>query len=204
MYLFFLLCAVFGGTVLVGQYVLSYLGFGDGGHDLDDDGGLVDVDADGHPDAAASDDHHDSTWLFGLITFRTVVAAITFFGLAGLAAHSAELEQPLPLVIATASGAAAMYAVYLLMRGLAKLNYEGTERISRAIGQKGVVYLAIPAGNAGAGKIHMTLQNRLVEYEAMTTGERLPTGARVVVVDVLGPDRVRVEPAPQTVSTAHV
>lgn len=204
MYLFFLLCAVFGGTVLVGQVVLSYLGFGGGEHDLGDDGGLIDTDGDGHSDVGADNTHHDSTWLFGLITFRTVVAALTFFGLAGLAAQSADLEQPFPLLVATAAGAAAMYGVYLLMRGLAKLNYEGTERISRAVGQGGVVYLAIPAGNAGAGKIHMTLQNRLVEYEATTAGERLPSGTRVVVVDVLGPDRVRVEPAPQTVSTAHV
>ena len=198
----FLLCAVFGGTVLIGQVLLSYLGFG-GDHDMGDDGGLVDVDGDGHPDID-HDAHHDSTWLFSIITFRTVVAALTFFGLAGLVATSAKVEPPLALVIALAAGAGAMYGVYLLMRGLGKLNSDGTERIGRAIGQKGVVYLTIPAANAGAGKIHMTLQNRLVEYEAMTGGERLPTGTRIVVVDVIGPDRVRVEPVPEPASSTHV
>jgi hypothetical protein len=97
-------------------------------------------------------------------------------------------------VIAVVCGLAAMYGVYFLMRGLYKLTAEGTERIDRAVGQEGIVYLAIPGQNGGVGKVHVPVQNRTLEYEAMTAGERLATGSRVVVVGVLGAGRVEVEP----------
>jgi hypothetical protein len=135
---------------------------------------------------------HDSTALFKVLTFRTVVAATVFFGLAGLAAESAELPSPQPLLVALASGAAAMYAVFYLMQSLGRLKADGTQRISGAIGREGIVYLGIPAAHGGAGKIHLTLQNRLVEYEAKTAGAPLTTGTRIVVVDVIGSGVVEV------------
>ena len=130
-----------------------------------------------------------------MLTFRTVVAAMVFFGLAGLAAESAELQSPQPLLIALASGAAAMYAVFYLMQSLGRLKADGTQRIAGAIGREAVVYLGIPAAHGGAGKIHLTLQNRLIEYEATTAGGALTTGSRVVVVDVVGPGVVEVAAA---------
>ena len=43
--------------------------------------------------AAGHSHGHGSTWMFGVISFRTVVAALTFFGLAGLAHRSAGLAE---------------------------------------------------------------------------------------------------------------
>jgi hypothetical protein len=56
------------------------------------------------------------------------------------------------------------------------------------------VYVPIPAGNAGPGKVTVTVQKRTVEYAAYTAAEALPTGARVRVVAVRGPNAVEVEP----------
>ena len=50
-----------------------------------------------HADQAA---HHGSTWLFGVLSFRTITAALAFFGLAGLAAQSAEASPPMVLLVA--------------------------------------------------------------------------------------------------------
>ncbi len=188
----FLFCAIFGGTVLVAQF---FLGFGsdeqdsEGSEDAPDEiGGSEGNDA--HGDAG----HHDSTWVFGVLTLRTVLIGVTFFGLTGKAALASGFEQPQPLVIGVVCGLAAMYGVYFLMRGLFKLTADGTERIGRSVGEEAIVYLAIPGRNQGVGKVHVTVQNRLLEYEATTVGERLPTGTRVVVVGVSGSDRVEVEP----------
>ncbi len=190
----FLFCAIFGGTVLLAQF---FLGFGsdeqgsEGPEDAPDAIGGIEGDAsDGHHDAG----HHDSTWVFGVLTLRTVLIGVTFFGLTGKAATASGFEQPQTLLIAVGCGLAAMYGVYFLMRGLYKLTADGTERIDRSIGQEATVYLAIPGRNQGVGKVHVTVQQRLLEYEAMTVGERLPTGTRVVVVGVLSSDRVEVEP----------
>ncbi len=191
----FLFCAIFGGTVLVAQF---FLGFGSEEHDSEgpedapDAIGAIEGDASEqtHGDAA----HHDSTWIFGVLTMRTMLIGVTFFGLTGKAAMASGFEQPRPLLIAVGCGLAAMYGVYFLMRGLYKLTADGTERIDRSIGEEATVYLAIPGRNQGVGKVHVTVQQRSLEYEAMTVGERLPTGTRVVVVGVLGSDRVEVEP----------
>jgi len=202
----FLACAIFGGTVLVAQFLL---GFG-GGHEDGAEGtedapdqvsGVHDA---GDAHGAASDHaHHGSTWMFGVLSFRTVMIGLTFFGLTGKAASASGFELHWPLVIAVASGLAAMYGVFFLMRGLYKLTADGTERIGSSVGEEATVYLTIPAHNAGAGKVHVPVQNRLLEYEAMTSGEKLATGTRVVVVGVLGPDRVEVEPLQEPVRNSH-
>jgi hypothetical protein len=191
----FLFCAIFGGTVLVAQF---FLGFGseeqgsEGPEDAPDAIGGIEGDAGG--DAHGDAGHHDSTWVFGVLTLRTVLIGVTFFGLTGKAAMASGFDQPQPIAIGVVCGLAAMYGVYFLMRGLYKLTADGTERIDRSVGEEATVYLAIPGRNQGVGKVHVTVQHRLLEYEAMTVGERLPTGTRVVVVGVLGSDRVEVEP----------
>jgi hypothetical protein len=205
----FIVCAAVGGTVLVIQFVLSLIGLGGHGFDIDtphdighDLGGMFHGDAGGdlHGDAAGAHDtahdaaasHHGTNWLFGVLSFRTVTAAMAFFGLAGLAAQSAEASTPTTLAIAVAAGAAAMFAVYWMMRGLYELRAEGTVRIQRALGEHGTVYLRVPGQNAGSGKIQINLQNRTVEYLAVTSGPELPTGTRVVVVGIVNPTTVEV------------
>jgi hypothetical protein len=39
----------------------------------------------------------------------------------------------------------------------------------------------------------MNLQNRVIEFQAMTSQDRLPSGAKVKVIGVIGPDTVEVE-----------
>ena len=215
MAILFMVCAALGGTILVLQFLLTLIGLGgdwldvDVPHDVGHDLGGLDHDfsadlhgetagdhaGDGHPGGdhpAGAAHHHGSTWLFGVISFRTVVAALAFFGLAGLAAQSAEASTTNTLVVAVGAGAAAMYAVYGMMRGMRSLHAEGTVRIQRAIGKCATVYLRIPPQNSGAGKIQINLQNRTMEYQAVTAGDALPTGATVVVTDVLGSDTVQV------------
>lgn len=204
----FIICAAAGGTVLVIQFLLSLVGIG--GHTFDVDvphdishgfggdfhgdmgGGLHgDMvghhpgDLPGHHDAQAG--HHDSMWLFKVLSFRAIVAALAFFGLSGLAAQSADASTSTTLLVALTGGAAAVAAVYWMMRGLQELRADGTVHIQRAPGRHGTVYLTIPGENSGSGKIQINLQNRTVEYSAVTSGPPLATGTKVVVVRVVNP-----------------
>jgi len=203
MALVFLMCAIFGGTVLIAQFFLGFGGEHEAGYDGPED--APDVSAEFEHDGSEHSEHthHDSTWLFGILTMRTILIGITFFGLTGRLALAWGFDGAKPLLVAMAGGLVAMYGMYFLMRMLMKLTADGTERISRALGEEGTVYLAIPGHNQGVGKIHVTVQSRMLEYEAVTTGERLPSGTRIVVVDVLGSDRVAVEPLPQTSPTTE-
>ena len=197
MFYVFVICATIGGTVLVFQFVLTMIGLGGEAFDLDMPDGDADLDFDVDVDMGSDIDagHVGSSWLFGVISFRTMVAAMAFFGLAGLTAQSADASPALALLVALAAGAAAMYGVYWMMRGLNSLNSEGTPRISQALNRYGTVYTTIPAEKGGSGKIQINVQNRTMEYLAMTSGEKLAPGSKVVVVDVITPTTVAVEPA---------
>ncbi len=207
MEMLFMVCAVIGVTVMVCQFALTLLGISDiDDFDVPDIQASADVTHDGPADAAhahTQHGHHDTNWLFGVISFRTVIAALAFFGLSGLAARSAGLQPAwVPLVIALAAGWGAMYAVHWTMRTLFRMRSEGTARIEHSVGKAGSVYLRIPANRAGAGKITLNLQNRTMEYQAVTAGEALPTGANIVIVGVVGPDTVEVELVHQPAATA--
>ena len=217
---FFISCALFGGTLLICQTLMGLVGFG-ADHDLDGDadgdtdaGGLEGADADGgdldhelgHLDVASHGGHggghqHSSTWFFGMITLRTVIAGITFFGLAGMSALTRGFDEKASFVIAAAAGFAAIYAVHMLMTGMRRLNADGTVRIDRAVGMTGNVYLRVPGSHQGAGKILLNLQNRTVELTAWTEQAELPTGTTVVVTRVVGPDSVEVMSAVHPVAS---
>jgi hypothetical protein len=93
------------------------------------------------------------------------------------------------------AGIGAMYGVYFLMQWLYGLRTEGTVRIGCAVGKTGTVYVPVPARNSGTGKIQINLQNRTMEYEALTPGDKLPTGARVIVTEVIAADTLEVQSA---------
>jgi membrane protein implicated in regulation of membrane protease activity len=206
----FLICAVVGGTVLICQFVLKLVGLGgdhglDVGHDIPDDfsgdighdihvGGGHGAESSGH-DAGG---HHGSSWLFAVVSFRTLVAAATFFGLVGLASRSAGQPIGVQLLLGTAAGLGAMYGVHWIVRSMGRLGEDGTVRIHQALGKEGTVYIPIPAAKAQAGKIQLKVQNRLVEYEAVTSGnEKLATGTKVRVVGIAG-TTLEVEPLTAT------
>lgn len=204
MTLLYSVCALIGGSVLVVQFLMTLLGF-HGHHDLPDDvsgdfggdhfGHDGTVDVHGHADSA-DHDAHGSTWLFSVITFRTLVAATTFFGLTGLATTAADVSPLSSLTLALGVGLAAMLGVHWAMQQLFRLRTDGTVRLERAVGHVGTVYVRIPGQRRGAGKIQLGLQNRTVELEAWTAGDDIPTGARIVVTQLSGAETVEVERAP--------
>jgi len=220
----FLLAAVVGGTVMVCQFLMMFLGMGDDGSgDIGGDADLsLDVDLDGLDGVDAVEgldaDHHtswshaadadighpDASRLFEILSFRSVVAAVAFFGFAGKASLASELNNTQALLIGLAAGGAAMYGVYWVMLQIYKLRSAGNEDINNAIGQPARVHVAIPKQGDGAGKVQLVLQNRTVEYEAVTSAETpFKSGDQVVVVDILGPDKVLVE-SPAELAEAHV
>jgi membrane protein implicated in regulation of membrane protease activity len=138
---------------------------------------------------------HGSSWLFGAISLRTLVAATLFFGLCGIAAQQAGTGDALAFLIALAGGSAALFGVHFIMKTLYRLGQDSTVRIERAVGRRAAVYVPIPPHKSGIGKIQIKLQDRLMEYAAMTTAaDKIPTGARVEVVSLVSPTTLEVQP----------
>lgn len=204
----YMICAVAGGTILIVQTVLLVIGghsdstgdVSDGGLDAGHDiphGMDHDVGHDAGHDAAQ---HHESTHdayqaaYLKVLTLKTVIAFITFFGLAGMAALRAELT-PLPaLFIAIGAGSIALYLVAYLMTALSRLQCRGNLWLPNAVGALGKVYLRVPGEHSGAGKVTIVVQGRLMELKAITDGPEIHTGAEVRVVAVSGQNTLDVVP----------
>ncbi|MCI0684086.1 MAG: hypothetical protein L0Y71_18410 [Gemmataceae bacterium] len=192
-------CAIVGGTLIVCQFLLTLFGMG-GDHDADHGGDAGGHDVGGH-DHGATD--HGSSWLFGMLTIRTLSAAAAFFGLTGMAAGHAGMDDLPTICLAVAAGLAAFFVVGWVMRLLHKLNVDGTVRIDRAVGCRGAVYVSIPAAKAGLGKVHVNVVNRTLELQALTAQQELPTGMPIIVVGVVGPDTVEVAAALESERKVH-
>ena len=186
----YLICAAIGGTIFVVQLLLGVFGLGH--HDFG--GGAHDVSADAHGGHDGQDNHENQdSYFLGLLSFRTIVAAATFFGLAGIAANRNGIFGLAAGAIAAGTGFAAMSGVAWVMKFFNKLESDGAARIEQSIGANGSVYLTIPGQKSGAGKILAAVQGRTMEYLAVTAGKALQIGTKIVIVDVAGPDTVEVE-----------
>jgi hypothetical protein len=177
---FFVVCAALGGGVLVVQLLLGLLGVVDAGGDMDagagHDGGHGHIAAEG----------------LDLLSVRALSAGVAFFGLGGLIGVATPLGLVAAIPLALIAGTAAMFGTAVAMRWMLGLDDDGTVSIHGAVGATGTVYLTIPGERKGSGKVTLTLQNRIVEYQAVTSDAPLPTGAPIMVVDVVGPDTVHV------------
>lgn len=171
----FLICAVLGGGVLVLQLVLSFVGMAD--HDLHLDG------------------HGESGDVLELLSVRSISAGLAFFGVGGMLMQSLGFPALLALPVGLAAGGAAAVAVTRIMRMMLRMESDGTIDMAQAIGAEGTVYLSIPGGRAAPGKVHLSVQGRLLEVQAVSD-RPLGNGAQVMVIEVVGPDTVEVVPSP--------
>jgi len=190
-------CALIGGILVVLQFLLMLVGLGHHG-DFDFHGDLdADVDTDGGD--------HGGAWFVGILSFRSITAAIAVFGLAGLAASSSQSFGPLnSLLIAVVAGGSMLYAVGWMLKTIYRLGSEGTFRIDAAVGETGSVYLSIPGQQEGAGKVTLTVEGRTLQLLAMTAEEELPFGTPVVVTEVLDEATVEVAKADEPLAEEQV
>ena len=122
---------------------------------------------------------------FGIISFKTLVAFATFFGWGGVAALAQGFSSGKALMIAFLAGFLAMVALAYTLAQLMKLQESGTIDVYDAINKEGEVYLKIPMAQKGKGMIHVEIKEKLMEFEAISDGEAIPTGSRIKVKDVL-------------------
>ncbi len=201
----FWIATVIGGTVLAFQTVMMLLGWGDhddlaGMQDADATGGFHDGDFSAGSDHTLHHDHglgdHAANWFYEIISVRTVSAGAAVFGISGHTALAWGYSKPGAFLVAMVAGGAAIYGVYWMYRQVYRLQHSGTENIRNAVGLPAVVYVPIPPSGNGAGKVTFKLQNRTVEYLAVTEEpRRIPTGEKVIITAVVSSDTVQVASA---------
>ncbi len=177
----YFLCAVIGGTVLLLQLFFSLIGFG---------GDHFETDGIGPDDGMG---HTETVGVFKMLSLRTAVAGLAFFGIGGLAGLAGGGSKPLSLFFAVLAGFSALFIVYYLYSLLSRLQSDGTVSEKSLVGAQGTVYLRIPAANTGIGKVQVVQQDRTMEYDAITLGGELKNGTPITVVNIVSPGVVEVK-----------
>jgi len=177
-------CAILGCTLVGIQVVLQVFGLFDSDADLD--GAHADVDAGHAADSGIHEVQGHGNVIFGILSFKALSAFAGIFGLVGLILIDREVGTGGRVAASAGAGFVGMLGVGWMMRGLSRLQSSGNIDIRNAVGCRGTVYLPIPQGNTGQGKVTVTVQGRSMEFGAVTEGEALATGARVTVLAVEG------------------
>lgn len=168
--------AIVFSVLFVLQLVSSIIGI-----DFDTD---VDVDFDADFDAGV-EGHFGIDPSFTLFSVRSIIAFFTFFGWVGVITLSNGMDIRLAILISFVSGIIALFFVAFLLYQLVNLAEEGTIDIEDALGKYGKVYIPIPANRNGTGKVSVEFGGRLMELDAVTDGDILPTETMIYVFKIL-------------------
>lgn len=129
--------------------------------------------------------HDDPSGVFKLLTFQSIMAFVMGFGWGGLAGLRG-MGWPLfpSFMTGLVGGAAMMWLLAMLLRGIHELGSSGNIPLSAAVGLQGSVYIGVPARGGGVGQVRVVVMDRQRIFNAVSEGEAMATHARVRVVGV--------------------
>lgn len=155
-----------------------------------DTGGLdMDVDTGGGLDDVSNIDGGSN-----LYTFRNFVNFFLGFGWTAILLHEKVSSTALLLFIAAIVGAGLVALVMYLFKWLGSMQQSGNINVYKsAVGCQGKVYLTIPAARSGEGKVQITINNSVREYNAVTDGDEIKNGTAIKVTEVLNDSTLLVE-----------
>ena len=158
----------------------------------------ADVDSDFDVDVDTSMDGSDLSNIDGgsnLYTFRNFVNFILGFGWSAILLQESIPNVAVLILVSALIGAALVASVMYLFKALAGMQQSGNINLHKsAAGCEGKVYLTIPAARAGIGKVQITINGAVREYDALTESEEaLKTGTPIRVVDTLDAETLLVE-----------
>ena len=173
--------------IFVIQSIMTFLG-------ADTDGAIDGIDGvDGLDDPTAADTDSGGSGA-NLYTFRNLVNFLIGFGWTAILLRENVKSTGLLVFLSLLVGVALVAVVMMLFKWLNGMQQSGNINVYKsAVGCQGVVYLTIPAERSGEGKVQITINNSVREYNALTDGDILKTGTPIKVVEVLNPSTLLVE-----------
>lgn len=130
---------------------------------------------------------------FKFFTMRSIIVFFTVFSWAGIASVRHGINHLISVLISIILGFIMMAVVSFMYYFIQKFTEEGTMDINNAIGKEGEVYLTIPGRGQGEGKIQIVIQGALRTMDAVTYGEELTTGEKIIVIKIVDNQLLLVE-----------
>ena len=171
-------CAIVSSVFILVQLVLSLIGMGDFEFDAD----------------AAAADGLDASGGVDLFTVKNITNFFVGFGGAGINLRDVIETDWILLAVSVGFGILFVVIFILLFRQLMKLENNSAVGVEETVGKNADVYLRIPAGRGGKGKVQLSIKGAVKEYNAVTDeAENIPSGTIVRITEIIGKDCVLVE-----------
>ena len=156
---------------------------------------FIGIDHDMDTDFDMSDGSFEGDTSMNLYTFRNLVNFLLGMSWTAILLKESITSIALLMVISVVAGALLVAAVMWMFRWLSTMQQSGNIDVFKcAVGCQGKVYLTIPAARSGAGKVQITINETVREYDALTdSDEAIKTGTPIKVVEVLDPSTLLVE-----------
>ncbi len=178
---FFWVIALCASLVFLIQTIMTFVGLG------------TDADVDAGPMDGSIDSMEDGS-LSGVFSFRNLINFLLGYGWAGALLFSSIEKKWLLQVVAIAVGLVFVLAFVFMFRQVMKLSHDGSFKLQEAVGLKADVYLRIPAGRSGRGKVQVSVKGSVHEVDAVTDSDaEIATGGHVEILAVLGDDLLLVK-----------
>ena len=170
--------------IFIIQTVMTFLG-------ADADGTDFDMDVDTSLDGADLSNIEGGSNLY---TFRNLVNFFLGFGWAAILLQSSVKSTALLVFLSVLVGVGLVTAVMFLFKWLSTMQQSGNINVYKsAVGCQGKCYLVIPGERAGEGKVQITIQGAVREYNAVTDGDTIKTGTPIKVLEAVNANTLLVE-----------
>ena len=170
--------------IFIIQTVMTFLG-------ADADSTDFDVDVDTSMDGGDLSNIEGGSNLY---TFRNFVNFFLGFGWSAILLQSSVKSTGLLIVLSVLVGIALVVAVMYLFKWLSSMQQSGNINVYQsAVGCQGKCYLVIPGERAGEGKVQITIQGAVREYNAVTDGDTIKTGTPIKVIEAVNANTLLVE-----------
>lgn len=134
----------------------------------------------------ADGDTMDSGGAVSLFSIRSLVNFFVGLGWSGVTFLPVIRQTWIVWIISIVIGMLFAYIYIWMRKKLKGLERNGAIRYTECVGLVGDVYLHIPSQRSGRGKVQLSLNGSVHEFDAMTEGDAVPTGAKVKVISVEG------------------
>ena len=129
-----------------------------------------------------------------LYTFRNFVNFFLGFGWTAIILQPSVKSTAVLVIISVLVGIALVALVMYMFKWLYSMQQSGNINVYKAaVGCQGKCYLRIPGERAGEGKVQITIQGAVREYNAVTDGDEIKTGASVKVLEAVDGNTLLVE-----------
>ena len=129
-----------------------------------------------------------------LYTFRNFVNFCLGFGWSAILLRNSISSTAVLIIVSVLVGAGLVALVMYMFKWLSSMQQNGNINVFKsAVGSQGKVYLTIPEARTGEGKVQISIQGAVREYNAQTDGDAIKTGTPIKVTEVINESTLLVE-----------